>query len=102
VAEAFLAQRHLQVDNTGFTTQVNPIGCNKITVRNGNAPGGIALRVSTLTSNAEAYDLIQAGDAKDYILVDISGDGRLAAGVGTLSFKADTAGTVDVFLTFAV
>ena len=100
MAESILAQRHVQVDNTAFVGVTFPIGCNSIVVRNGNAGGGIALRVSTDPNNADAYDLVPAGDQKLIAAADLSGPGRFQAGQVYLYFKADAVGTVDIFLTF--
>lgn len=102
MAEQFWAQRRVAGDDTAWTAVANPIGCNKVQIRNANAPGGLAIRVSTDTGVAQGYDLIDAGDTKTIELQDGAGNGRMIAGAINFSLKTNAAGAFEAFCTFLV
>jgi hypothetical protein len=95
-------QKHVQVTNAGFTNITIPINCNKIIIRNGNESGGIVVRISTDDADAEAYDLIDAGDSRLLEPADRGGSGVVSFRSGDVlcRAKSNTAGTTDLFFTF--
>lgn len=96
------AQKHVQVNNAGFTNITIPINCNKIIIRNGNASGGVAVRISTDDADVEAYDLIDAGDSRLLEPADRGGSGVVSFRAGETLCRAmsNVAGNTDLFFTF--
>jgi hypothetical protein len=100
--ENFWAERHVSGTEAAFVAVANPIGCNRIVIRNGNAPDGVAIRCSTDVGVAQGYDLIPPGDSKTIELRDTAGNGRMLAGAVNFNLKSDSAGAFDAFCTFLV
>lgn len=96
------AQKHVQVSDVAFTSISIPINCNKIIIRNGNASGGITVRISTDDADNEAYDLIDAGDSRLLEPANHGGAGIISfrSGATLCRAKSNSVGNTDLFLTF--